>query len=165
MRHSRLPLTLALALLLVAAPQARSPKPGSPESVGMSSQRLGRIKMSMQAMIDSKEMAGVETLVARRGILVHHERTGVADGALFGIASMTKPVTSVAIMMLLEEGKLLLSDPVSRFIPSFRDMRVLSADGPSTDGDAVSTVPARRPITIDDLLTHTSGLVYGISVG
>jgi CubicO group peptidase (beta-lactamase class C family) len=161
MRHSRLPLTLALALLLVAAPQARSPKPGSPESVGMSSQRLGRIKMSMQAMIDSKEMAGVETLVARRGILVHHERTGVADGALFGIASMTKPVTSVAIMMLLEEGKLLLSDPVSRFIPSFRDMRVLSADGPSTDGDAVSTVPARRPITIDDLLTHTSGLVYG----
>jgi CubicO group peptidase (beta-lactamase class C family) len=126
----------------------------------MSGERLSRIRTAMQAMVDAKQMAAVETLVARRGVLAHHERIGVADDAIFGMASMTKPVTSVAIMMLLEEGKLLLSDPVSRFIPSFRDMRVL-ASGTSSNGDATGTVPARRPITIDDLLTHTSGLVYG----
>jgi CubicO group peptidase (beta-lactamase class C family) len=76
---------------------------------------------------------------------------------------MTKPVTSVAIMMLLEDGKLLLSDPVSRFIPAFREMRVLAPRASTSDGDDAGTVPAQRQITIDDLLTHTSGLVYGFA--
>jgi CubicO group peptidase (beta-lactamase class C family) len=161
MRHVTRPLAVVLALLLVAASHAQSLEPGTPESVGMSSERLGRIKTSMQAMVDAKEIAAVETLVARRGVIVQHERIGVADDAVFGMASMTKPVTSVAIMMLLEGGKLLLSDPVSRFIPAFGDMRVLAPAGSSSNGDDAGTIPARRQMTIDDLLTHTSGLVYG----
>jgi CubicO group peptidase (beta-lactamase class C family) len=153
--------TVVLLLLLVVPLDGRGLKPGTPESAGMSAERLGRIKTAMQAMVDAKEIPGVETLVARRGVLVHHERIGVPDDAIFGMASMTKPVTSVAIMMLLEQGKLLLSDPVSRFIPAFRDMRVLAPTGSTSNGDDAGTVAARRPITIDDVLTHTSGLVYG----
>ena len=163
MRHLKLPLAFVLVLVLGGAPGAQSLKPGTPESVGMSAGRLARIKTSMQAMVDARQMAGVETIVARRGVLVHHERIGVADDAIFGMASMTKPVTSVAIMMLLEDGKLLLSDPVSRFIPAFREMRVLAPRGSTSNGDETGTVPAQRQITIDDLLTHTSGLVYGFA--
>ena len=163
MKQLTQPLALVIALVLVAAPQAQSFKAGTPESVGMSTERLARISAAMQAMVDEKQMAGVETLVARRGVLVHHERIGVADDAIFGMASMTKPVTSVAVMMLLEDGRLLLSDPVSRFIPAFREMRVLAPRGSTSDGDDVGTVPAQRQITIDDLLTHTSGLVYGFA--
>ena len=162
MLHFRRSLTLVLAFVLVAAPGAQSLKPGAPESVGMSAERLGRIRTAMQGMVDAGEIPGIETLVARRGVVVHHERIGVAADAIFGMASMTKPVTSVAIMMLLEDGKLLLSDPVSRFIPSFREMRVLAPKGSTTNGDDTGTVPAQRQITIDDLLTHTSGLIYGV---
>jgi CubicO group peptidase (beta-lactamase class C family) len=163
MKQLTRPLTLVVALVLVGAVHAQSFKAGTPESVGMSADRLRRIRTAMQAMVDAKQMAGVETLVARRGVLVHHERLNVADDAIFGMASMTKPVTSVAIMMLLEDGKLLLSDPVSRFIPAFREMRVLAPRGSTSDGDDAGTVPAQRQITIDDLLTHTSGLVYGFA--
>ena len=153
--------TAILLLLLVVPLDGQRLKQGTPESAGMSAERLGRIKTAMQAMVEARQIPGVETLVARRGVLVHHERIGVPDDAIFGVASMTKPVTSVAIMMLLEDGKLLLSDPLSRFIPAFRDTRVLPPSGSTSDGDDTGTVAARRPITIDDLLTHTSGLVYG----
>ena len=163
MRSVRRPYALLVVLLLVAAPHAQSFKTGAPESVGMSADRLGRIRTALQRMVDARQMAGVETLVARRGVIVHHERIGVADDAIFAMASMTKPVTSVAIMMLLEDGKLLLSDPVSRFIPAFRDMRVLAPKSSTSAGDDTGTVPANRQITIDDLLTHTSGLVYGFA--
>jgi CubicO group peptidase (beta-lactamase class C family) len=153
--------TLLLLFLLVVPRGGQAQQKPTPESVGMSAVRLERITAAMRAMVDGKQIPGVETLVARRGVLVHHERIGVAENAIFGIASMTKPVTSVAIMMLLEDGKLLLSDPLSRFIPAFRDMRVQAPPGSSSGGDDAGTVAARRPITIDDLLTHTSGLVYG----
>jgi CubicO group peptidase (beta-lactamase class C family) len=159
MTHCRI--TVVLLFLLVAPAASQSLRTGAPESVGMSAERLARIKGAMQAMADARQIPGVETLVARRGVLVHHERIGIADDAIFGLASMTKPVTSVAIMMLLEDGKLLLSDPVSRFIPAFREMRVLERAASTSNGDGVGTVAARRQITIDDLLTHTSGLVYG----
>jgi CubicO group peptidase (beta-lactamase class C family) len=161
MRYVSRRYALLAVLLLVATPHAQSFKAGTPESVGMSAERLSRIRTAMQAMVEANEMAGVETLVARRGVIVHHERIGVAEDAIFGMASMTKPVTSVAIMMLLEDGKLLVSDPVSRFIPAFREMRVLAPKGSASNGDEPGTVPAQRQITIDDLLTHTSGLVYG----
>jgi CubicO group peptidase (beta-lactamase class C family) len=159
MRHHRFILVLLLWLVVPAGGQGL--EPGSPESVGMSAERLGRIKAIMQAMADAKQIPGVETLVARRGVVVHHERVGVPEDAIYGMASMTKPVTSVAVMMLLEDGQLLLSDPVSRFVPAFREMHVLAPPASSSNGHGAATVPARRPITIDDLLTHTSGLVYG----
>jgi CubicO group peptidase (beta-lactamase class C family) len=147
-------------LLAVAALDAQAIRSGTPASVGMSAERLAKIKPAMQAVVDAKEIAAVETLVARRGVVVHHERIGVEPGAIFRLASMTKPVTSVAVMMLVEDGKLLLSDPVSRFIPSFKDMRVLVAPSATTNGNGPTTVPAERQITLEDLMTHRSGLVY-----
>jgi CubicO group peptidase (beta-lactamase class C family) len=158
-RFSVLP--LVLSALLVAALHAQGIKTGSPESVGMSSAQLAKIKPAMQALVDAKQIAGAETLVARRGVVVHHERVATEPDTIFRLASMTKPITSVAIMMLMEDGKLLLSDPVSRFIPAFREMRVLAPSSATTSGDDAGTVPAKRPITIEDLLTHRSGLVYG----
>jgi CubicO group peptidase (beta-lactamase class C family) len=158
----RVSLVLA-SVLLIATVDAQSLRTGSAESVGMSSARLAKIKPAMQAAVDSKQAGGVETLVARRGVIVHNERVAVDPDAIFRLASMTKPVTTVAIMMLAEDGKLLLTDPVSRFIPSFKEMRVLSPEGTSSGGDDPGTVPARRQITIEDLLTHRSGLIYAFT--
>src|SRR5690606_116954 len=101
---------------------------GKPEDVGMSSERLARIGPAMQKHIDAGEIAGVVTLVARRGVIVHHEAYGYADiarrtpmrtDAIFGLASSSKPITAVAIMMLVESGDVRLNDPVSRYIPEF----------------------------------------------
>jgi CubicO group peptidase (beta-lactamase class C family) len=139
---------------------AQSIKTGAPESVGMSGERLARIRPALQAAVDAKQLPAVETLIARRGVIVHHERVGLDAGAIFRLASMTKPVTSVAIMMLVEDGKLLLSDPVSRYLPAFKEMRVLAPSSATSSGDDVAAVPARRPITLEDLMTHRSGLVY-----
>ncbi len=149
-----------------------------PEDVGLSSERLQRINQMIQRHIDSQDVTGAVTLVARRGRVVHLEAQGVMDldskkpmpkDAIFRIASMSKPVAGVAIMMLLEEGKLTLLDPVSKFIPQFKGMKVAVAQPapppPSADNNAADpafyTVPATREITIRDLLTHTSGLVSG----
>lgn len=154
-------LAFIASVLVVSALDAQSIRTGAPESVGMSAERLARIKPAMQAAVDAKQVGAVETLVARKGVVVHHERIGVAPDAIFRMASMTKPVTSVAIMMLVEEGKMLLSDPVSRFLPSFREMRVLAPPSTTSNGDDVGTAPAKRQITLEDLMTHRSGLVYG----
>jgi CubicO group peptidase (beta-lactamase class C family) len=160
MRAFHRSMTLFVCLLAAASLEAQAIRTGTPESVGMSAERLAKIKAVMQAAVDAKEIAAVETLVARRGVIVHHERIGVEPNAIFRLASMTKPVTSVAIMMLVEDGKLLLSDPVSRFIPSFKEMRVLAPASANTNGDGAATVPARRAITLEDLMTHRAGLVY-----
>jgi CubicO group peptidase (beta-lactamase class C family) len=155
--------SIVLVLGLLAAIGVRGAQDvavGSPESVGVSVERLARIRPAMQRALDAKQIGAVETLVARRNVVVHHERIGVDPGALFRLASMTKPVTSVAILMLVEDGKILLSDPVSRFVPSFKAMRVLAPASAATSGDDPGTVPARRAITIEDLLTHRSGLIY-----
>jgi CubicO group peptidase (beta-lactamase class C family) len=161
MRKLHRSLTVLVCLLAVGLLDAQSVRTGTPESVGMSSPRLAKIKPAMQAAIDAKQVASVETLVARRAVVVHHERIGIEADALFRLASMTKPVTSVAIMMLAEDGKLLLTDPVSRFIQSFKEMRVLAPASSTSGGDDAGTVPAKRQITVEDLLTHRSGLVYG----
>jgi len=133
-----------------------------PEDVGMSSDRLDRIGPATQAYVDDGRLAGVMTMVARRGNVVHWSATGMRDldagdplepDDIFRIYSMTKPLTSVAVMILVEEGAVALDDPVSKFIPAFADATVL-ADG----GDRVA--PA-RPMTVEHLLTHTSGLTYG----
>jgi CubicO group peptidase (beta-lactamase class C family) len=137
-----------------------------PEEMGFSSQRLSRINSVMQSYIDQKKLAGVVTLVARRGKVVHFEKLGMASmedskpmqlDTIFRIYSMTKPVTSAAVMMLFEDGHFHLSDPISRFIPSFKHIKVLVK---KTDG-GMELADLKREITVRDLLTHTSGLSYG----
>ncbi len=139
-----------------------------PEDVGISSDRLSRIPSAMQRYIDRKLVPGVATLVARQGKVVHLDAQGFRDvdaqkpmetDTIFRIASMTKPITSVALMMLFEEGNFLLSDPVSKWIPEFSDPMVALPVPPGiTSAGPWKTVPAERPITIRHLLTHTGGL-------
>jgi CubicO group peptidase (beta-lactamase class C family) len=137
-----------------------------PEEVGLSSERLARLSRVVNQYVDEGRIPGAVVLIARKGRLAHLQAYGKADrekeqamrpDAIFRIASMSKAITSVAIMMLQEEGKLLLGDPVSKFIPEFRAPQVVSSDGPT----GYTLVPAKREITIRDLLTHTAGISYG----
>jgi CubicO group peptidase (beta-lactamase class C family) len=130
----------------------------------MSSQRLGRIRPVVEQFVSEGKIAGAVTLVMRRGKAVHLEAVGNMDDGkpmredtIFRIASMTKAVTSVAVMMLIEEGKLLLADPVSKYIPEFKGAQVAT---PSTDRQSYTLAPAKSEITIRHLLTHTSGITY-----
>ena len=136
-----------------------------PESVGMSTERLQRIGPAMQKYIDDKLVPGVVTLVARKGKVVHFESQGFMDvdsgkamrpDAMFRIASMTKPITSVALMMLWEEGAFQLRDPVSKFIPDFADQQVSTTADAS--GNSGTLIPVQRPATVRDMLTHTAGM-------
>ena len=138
----------------------------SPESVGFSSERLGRVNKMMQGYIDEGKLASGLTMLARRGETFHFEPYGVLDlesGApverdtLFRIYSMTKPITSAAVMMLYEEGHFSLDDPVGKFIPELASMKVYDGMGES----GMRLVEQRQPISIRHLLTHTSGLSYG----
>src|SRR5215212_4878324 len=138
----------------------------NPESVGFSTARIARINTVMQHYVDQRKLAGMVTLVARRGQAVHFETCGLADIAtgvpmchdtLFRIYSMTKPITSAAVLMLFEEGRFQLSDPVARYIPAFANVKVLD----NSAGSGVRYVAPLRPISIRDLLTHTAGLSYG----
>ena len=168
--------TRLLALTLLTLPVfAASVPTAKPEDVGLSSERLQRIDQMIQRRIAAGELAGAVTIVARRGKVAHLNVQGVMDletkqpmnnGSMFRIASMTKPIIGVAIMMMVEEGKLRINDPVSRYIPEFRGMRVAVSEGPGRGGAATGppkfyTVPAIREITIKDLLTHVSGLGSG----
>lgn len=137
-----------------------------PESVGMSSEKLAAIKPKLQPFIDQDKVPGFITIVARDGKVVHFEAFGHMDvergkpmrpDTIFRMYSMTKPITGAAIMILVQEGKIAVSNPVSKYIPQFAEMEVLIED----DDGSTHTVPADRPITIEHLLTHTSGLIYG----
>jgi CubicO group peptidase (beta-lactamase class C family) len=162
-------LTMAiLSAMLLPAAGAPPPPPVKPESVGISSERLKRIHEMVMTRVGEGAVSGAVTVVARQGKVVHFEAHGVmnleskkpmAKDSLFRLASTTKPVTTVAILMLMEEGKLLLTDPVSKFVPEFKGSRVAMA-GQAAGGE-VTTVPANREITIFDLLTHGSGLGSG----
>jgi CubicO group peptidase (beta-lactamase class C family) len=141
----------------------------SPESVGLSSDRLERITELMQRNIDAGNISGAVTLVARHGKIAHLESRGVMDLAsnrametdtVFRLASMSKPVGGLAIMMLVEEGKVRINDPVSDYIPSFGNQVVAVARSEDSD-EGYYTVPATREVTIKDLLTHTSGVMSG----
>ncbi len=136
----------------------------APEDVGMSSQRLQRLTDMLQGYIDRNEVVGTVMLVARQGKIVHFEAQGLRDrearepmttDAIFRIASMTKPITSVALMMLWEEGHFQLRDPVSKWIPEYAEMRV--AAGTNSDG-SMRTVALETPVTVQHLLTHTAGI-------
>lgn len=143
------------------------PVTAAPEDVGLSSARLRNVTTWMMRYLDAGKLPGMLTLVARRGEIVFLESCGsrdvdtgqpVTEDTIFRFYSMTKPVTSVAVMMLYEEGCFQLDDPISRYIPAFADMRVYV----SGEGESMETEPARGPITIRQLLTHTSGLTYGV---
>jgi CubicO group peptidase (beta-lactamase class C family) len=167
----------ALITLPVIAASIQETKP---EAVGLSTERLQRIHETVQRHIDSHQISGAVTLVVRKGRVVHLEAHGFMDvdskkpmakNSIFRIWSMSKPVAGVAILMLMEEGKLRLNDPVSRFIPDFKGMKVAvmhdrpagAAAPPGSQAAPVQfyTVPATREITIQDLLTHVSGLGSG----
>jgi CubicO group peptidase (beta-lactamase class C family) len=137
-----------------------------PEEVGLSSPRLARIREHFQRYIDAGQLAGTVTLLARRGRLAYLEAQGhleierqrpMSADAVFRIYSMTKPIATVGLMMLYEQGRLQLDDPLHRFIPSWKDLQVFVSGNHPT----FKTVPVERPMTVRDLLTHTSGLTYG----
>jgi CubicO group peptidase (beta-lactamase class C family) len=156
---------------LAASSFGATPAVSKGEDVGMSSERLNRIGPMIQSHIDGHDFSGAVTLVARKGKVVHFEAHGLADveakkamakDTLFRLASMTKPVTAVSILMLLEAGKLVLSDPVSKFVPEYKNPKVAVWNLPNDPaGAGLRLVPAAREITIQDLLTHTSGLANG----
>ena len=137
-----------------------------PEKLGFSTERLGRIRPQMQKFVDEGKLPGILTLIARRGQIVHNECVGLRDipagkpieaDTIFRIYSMTKPITTTALMMLIEEGRLRLTDPVCEYLPEFKNVQV------AEQGEAgkLQLVPAVCPITVRHLLTHTSGLGYG----
>jgi CubicO group peptidase (beta-lactamase class C family) len=142
----------------------------APESVGVSSEGLERLNEALQRYVDDERLAGSVTLVARRGGIVYHEAFGQRDrearapmreDTMFRIASQTKAIVSVAAMTLVEDGRLLLTDPVSRWLPEFASTTVAV---PREDGEGYDVVPASRPITVRDLLMHTSGFDYGTGI-
>ncbi len=140
----------------------------SPESVGIDSARLERLTQTMQGFVDEGRLAGVVTAAARDGKIFHFEAVGNRDIAandpmehddLFRIYSMSKPITGVAMMMLYEEGKFKLSDPVAKYIPEFKDLQVYA--GMDDDGNVLTEAPD-HPMTIRELMSHTGGLTYGL---
>ncbi len=165
-RHAVIAAVLFAVAVLV---QAASLPTARPEEVGLSAERLDRLTRVMQEYVDQGRVAGMVTLLARNGKVAYSQAFGKLDlasgtpmpvNAIFRIASQSKAVTSVAVMMLQEEGLLLLDDPVSKYIPEFANTRVaVQRSGKGARG--YSIVPAKRPTTIRDLLTHTAGISYG----
>jgi len=163
-------ITRALVLLLIAllgpAAWAADLAVAKPEQVGLSSERLARITELIKTDVEKGRLPGAVAVIARKGRIAYFEAGGFRDAAagaplrkddIFRIYSMTKPFTSVAIMMLRDEGKLDLADPVSKFLPQLTKLQVaVEKDG------AVTLEPSKRDMTIQDLLRHTSGLTYGV---
>jgi CubicO group peptidase (beta-lactamase class C family) len=166
--------SLCLLSFIAALSLAAASLPTSkPEDVGLSAERLQRISAMIQRHMDLNDVTGGVVLVARHGQIAYIQAQGVMDAetkkpmtrdSVFRMASMTKPVIGTAIMMMLEEGKVQLGDPVSKYIPEFKGMKVaILEQAAAKQGDAPKfyTVPAQRDITVKDLLTHTSGLSSG----
>jgi CubicO group peptidase (beta-lactamase class C family) len=188
-RKAKIAFFVLVALPITAAPVTET----KPEDVGLSRERLQRIHETIQRHIDSHDISGAVTLVARKGRIAHLEAHGFMDleskkpmakNSIFRIWSMSKPVAGAAILMLMEEGKVRLNDPISRFIPEFKGMKVAvtqehsaasTGSGSSQSGSQTAnsqpapvqfyTIPAAREITIQDLLTHVSGLGSGPASG
>jgi CubicO group peptidase (beta-lactamase class C family) len=147
-----------------AAPQTPSLPHAKPEQIGLSSTRLQRMSDAFKREVDKKTLPGATVMVARRGQIGWFDAIGrqapdasapMAHDTIFRIFSMTKPIVSVGIMMLIEDGHFLLSDPIAKFIPEFADQKV----GVENNGK-LDLVPLQRPITVQDLLRHTSGITY-----
>jgi len=160
-------LAALLSGVLITSVSAKDPKAGAPESVGLSTERLDRLGKAMQDDIDQKKTGGIVVLIARHGAIAYHKAFGMADiesgkkmqtDNLFRLYSMTKPVTSAALLMLYEEGKFQLTDPLDKYIPAFKNVKVfVKLDD---KGEMVLEEPKRK-ITIQDVFRHTAGFSYG----
>jgi CubicO group peptidase (beta-lactamase class C family) len=180
----RTPIVCLALLAFLALPVGTATTVSKPEEVGLSSERLQRVAQMIQRRIAAGDLAGAVVAVARKGRVAYVNVQGVMDlerkqamtaSSMFRIASMTKPVIGVGVMLMVEEGKLRINDPVSRYIPEFRNMKVAvlqtaagrGAGAPASNASGQPaapqfyTVPAQREITIKDLLTHVSGLGSG----
>jgi CubicO group peptidase (beta-lactamase class C family) len=168
-------LIAALALLLVAT-VARAengtplPMAASPEEVGLSSAQLARLSAVTRDHVEAQRLPGAVLLVARRGKIAWYEAIGWRDrnaeqpmtpDAIFRIYSMTKPITSVAVMQLVEEGRLQITDPVSRYLPALSKLKVGTDKPDGSGGKTLELADPPREMTVQDLLRHTSGLTYG----
>jgi CubicO group peptidase (beta-lactamase class C family) len=172
MRHVLLFTALVTGVFQVVTPDvhAQNLSSASPETVGLSSERLAQITKVLGAEVDQGRLPGAVVAVARKGKLVYFEAIGYQDkpadkkmqnDSIFRVYSMTKPWTSVAAMMLVEDGKIQLPDPVSKFLPAFKELKVSVATPNAATGQATyDLVPAAREPTIQDLLRHTSGVAY-----
>ncbi|MGE3577601.1 MAG: serine hydrolase domain-containing protein [Vicinamibacterales bacterium] len=175
MRSRMVAAAFGLALVTTPALLSQVPRPSkdalpAPEAVGFSRERLGRVDTLMQEAVDGNRIAGAVTMIVRRGRVVHAKAYGMQDreanvpmklDTIFRVASMTKTPTGIAVMMLMEEGRLLVSDPVSKFIPAFRKTTVaVPPPAGSPAGTPFTVVPAKREITIHDLLTKQAGMGY-----
>ena len=159
--YRALPFALCATVVCATAFAADLPR-GRPAAAGMSPERLERVRAEIDRLVETGEFPGMTALIARRGKLVFEHTTGLLDvetsaelqsDSLLRIYSMTKPITSVGAMMLVEEGKLLLDEPVTKFFPEWKDLRALDEHG--------NVVPAASPVTPRQLLMHMSGLTYG----
>jgi CubicO group peptidase (beta-lactamase class C family) len=170
----RIALPAACLALCVAAmasgaapPRDAALAPATPAAVGLSAERLGRLDRYIEGEIAAKRKAGAVVLIARRGKIAYFKAYGEADSeshrpmrtdSLFRMQSMTKPVTSVALLTLYEQGRFQLSDPLEKYIPAFRNVRVFKSTGPN--GELLSE-DVKHPITIEDVFRHTAGFSYG----
>src|SRR5215471_7504532 len=167
------PFRAAAALLIVlaaASAVAAELETASPEKAGMSSERLKRLDDFIHAYVDRGRTPGVVTLIARHGKVVHVDAYGpaevggrkIAQDDIFRMYSMTKPITSVALLMLYEEGRFQLTDPLGMYLPAFNDVKVFAGIG--ANGQMRLDSP-QRPITIQDVFRHTAGFSYGLGIG
>jgi CubicO group peptidase (beta-lactamase class C family) len=165
-RFDRLNWVLCTLLLTASHTWGQDLPTAKPEDVGVSAEKVEKLSAFMQSLVDQGKIPGGVTMMARHGKVIHLKAVGMADreekkrmqtDAIFRIASMTKPITSVAILMLYDQGKLGLDDPVSKYIPEFKNPQLL------VSVDPLKTEPADREITIRHLLTHTSGIGYNFT--
>jgi len=171
MRPLPLLFVLLSAVLAAVAASAADLPTATPEEVGLSSSRLARITETLRADVEAGRIPGAVVIVARKGRIAYAEAVGFRDKAagsrmtmdsIFRIASMTKPMVSVATMMLYEDGRLFVSDPISKYIPALGKMQVgVERIDPMTGKSVLALVKAAREMTVQDLLRHTSGLTYG----
>lgn len=159
---------LSLACLIAVGAQAAGLPEAPPQSVGFSAERLQRLERGMQEMVDQKQLAGVVTVVARHGKIVHQKAYGklaiggdapIQKDSITRIYSMTKPIVGVAMMMLYEEGKWRPTDPIARYLPEFANLKVYAGTDP--DGKPMLEAPKHAP-TLGELMSHTAGFTYGI---
>lgn len=162
-------LWIAFVCFIPAVALALAPLPaGRPEDVGMSSPKLGHLGAALQKEVADGSFRGIVVMVARKGKLVYHQAYGMqtpdakmSEDSIFRIYSMTKPFVSVAAMMLVEDGKLQLTDQVAKYLPGFDKLQVSVASKDAAGNTTYSNVPTDRPMTVHDLLRHTAGLAYG----